>query len=299
MNEVPICNSYQEMSCIDAENFWSLLSPQNSLKKAPSKFIYRGQRDSSWELLPSILRQDTKNTARRVWGKKDITCDEQVFTELSTLQHFVEQCDLQGLSIPNDSREFREKHLNTQTANFYFKSPNNWPNTSLFEIMGLAQHHGIETRLLDWTKRSYVAAYFAAASALEIRNNRNEDKKMVVWALDIECIHLFQNISIIKVPGSTSKNLAAQAGVFTLHRHTGGRGQIFNPVPLESEFNKCPEIQLFKITVPVNAAKDILMFCEQYGVTASTLFPGYDGAARAVRDLNNRWDRSAFDNITE
>ena len=41
-----------------------------------------------------------------------------------------------------------------------------WPPQSLWSLLGLAQHYGVPTRLLDWSHRSLPAAYFAAASAL-------------------------------------------------------------------------------------------------------------------------------------
>lgn len=281
---------FVEKKCTDLNEFWELLSPQKLLKRDPSNFIYRGQRDSSWGLIPSILREED-NPANRISGSMRVTCEDQVFAELRILEHFVEQCDSLGLNIIKDSIEFREKNLSTQNAGIYFKKPVDWPNKNLLEILALAQHHGVPTRLLDWSKRSYVAAYFAASSALENRKKWKPDDSLAVWALDIERINLYRNISIIRVPGSTSKNLAAQTGIFTLHRQEGMRGQLFEFTPIETEFARLSETPLFKITIPVSESKGVLELCKLFGVTASTLIPGFDGAAKATLDSMNCWEQ--------
>lgn len=284
--------AFIEEECEKIDDFWSFLSPLKPLKPRPSNFIFRGQRNSNWELIPSILREGPNNPAKRIWGSLGVTSDNQIFAELTILEHFVRQCDALGLTILYDSVDLRQRHLNTQDADKFYLNPTEWPNKNLLEIMAVAQHHGVPTRLLDWTKRSFVAAYFAASSALENKHDWKEGERLAVWALDIETINLYKNISIIRVPGSASKNLAAQAGVFSLHRQEGERGKFFNLVPMEREFTSLPNTPLYKITLPVTESKSILERCELYGVTASSLFPSFDGAAKAVKDSINCWDKS-------
>ena len=281
-----------ETDCV--EEFWELLSPQKPLVAHPSQFIYRGQRDANWHLIPSILRENAPSTIIR--RERNLTINQQIITEITILEKFVNQCDLLGLKIANDSPELRA-NLNPQLypTNKFDSSSSEWPNEKLIELMALAQHHGLPTHLLDWSKRSYVAAYFAASAALAHPITGNNDSKIAVWALNIEKINLYNNIDIIKVPGSTSSNLAAQSGLFTVLKLPIGSGDLFPQRPLEDEFSLYPNTPLWKITLPVKETTKVLELCELYGVSASTLFPGFDGVAKAVKDwinqcrfLNNR-----------
>lgn len=283
--------AFEERTCSEAEEFWEVLSPIDPLGMQHDSFIYRGQWDSDWGLMPSILRQDDSNPVRRMMGNS-VSCDYQVYAEMRILERFADHCNSMGLHYPDDTLQFQKKGLRIRAADGFFQSPPKWPNERHHDIMALAQHHGIPTRLLDWSKRSYVAAYFAASSALNNKHKWKSDSCIAVWALDIERIALYQNVTIVNVPGSSSINLAAQAGVFTLHKQTGERGQAFCPRPMETEFSSLANTPLYKITVPVSESKSIIGLCELYGVTASTLFPGYDGAATAVFNDMNCWEES-------
>ncbi|KXI24615.1 FRG domain-containing protein [Photobacterium sanguinicancri] len=231
--------------------------------------------------MPNVHR----NTDRlKFKWRETIKGDELIFSELRILENFMSYCDRLGLPIINDSTELRSLHINSQTADRYYINPSEWPNPKAIELMALAQHHGVPTRLLDWSKRSFVAAYFAATTAISNKNEWKNDSKLAIWALNIDSLALYPNISLVKVPGSTSAHLAAQAGVFTLCRQSACRNEDFSPTPLEDEFKNVPETPLLKITLPVTEATELFRLCKLYDITAASLFPSFDGAAKAVMD---------------
>ena len=267
--------------CKTLDEFWDCVSPIGEMFNAPgSSFIYRGQSNSAWELIPKVFRKEV--LAKYKTGMMSLLNDHpgQFFFEWVLLSSFIHYCDSKGLSIPNDSMEFRTYFHQNNITNLHAINNQSWPQDSVIPLMALAQHHGIPTRLLDWSNNPYVACYFAAASA--IGEDFKNDDNIALFAVNLNAINCIGGLKHVRVPGSTSSNLSSQGGSFILVDNHGSRGELFtSDVSLESKLQDGRSI-LKKIMLPKALAGDLLFRCDKFGFSAASIFPGYDGAAQAV-----------------
>lgn len=284
---------FELKECQTAEELWKLLCPTNELFKPPCQLIYRGVFDRAPNgdpifLLPSVLRNEQRNRLQ-LGGLENTKADNVVFNEARQVQYFCNCCDASGLQIPGDSPEFREKVLSPRNMERYYHGRKPWPGGELDVVIAMAQHHGVPTRFLDWSRVSFVAAFFAASSSLALYDTWQEGDKLAVWVLNRECIGLYQEkIRIAEVPGGISPHLSAQSGLFTVPLHDGTQGKTAGESQsLESIFGNLPNTPLLKITLPVEESVRLMVLCKKAGYNGSRLFPTLDGAGRAVQDNMN------------
>jgi FRG domain len=201
------------------------------------RFLFRGQGSAAWHLESSFDR----------WFKGDRLKKNQVADRLIELF----QSEAEGLSIERDIWSDQRRRL------------------------ALAQHHGVPTRLVDWTESPYVAAFFAFGSGL---SSGKEDTQVAIWCLDTTSAAWAgqAGVEIINVPSYDNDRLRNQLGWFT-----------FLTAPystLEQHVSFCPDAQqaLRKFTIPVTEARMALSDLEMMGMSYSKIFPGLDGCARTA-----------------
>lgn len=158
-----------------------------------------------------------------------------------------------------------------------------------WDLLALAQHHGLATRLLDWTRNPLAALYFAVASP-----PTPEQGPGVVW-----CFRPRKRDRVVELDGETpfgqrrmrcfvpttvSDRIRAQQGWFTVHCPAkGGTGF----VAMQTDRRLRSRMQ--KIVIAHSDFADIRYYLDHFGVNRASMFPDLDGLCEYIT-----WSHTRF-----
>ncbi len=164
-----------------------------------------------------------------------------------------------------------------------------------WDFLALAQHHGLPTRLLDWTFSSLAALWFATWNSAASRGDQTSEQDGVVWALCAETNDFRldtgsagpldnKSRTLIFRPKIVSRRIAAQSGVFTVHKLM--HNKYFIPLERNSRYKD----RLVKLIVPVGAFPALRAELNMHGTNAATLFPDLDGLCAYLSGRYTKFD---------
>ena len=197
--------------------------------------LLRGHRCGGWRLAPKLARLDLRPTRHYRDAERHL------------VERFKAQC------LPHLQRELRDE----------------------WDVLALAQHHGLATRLLDWTSNPLVALWFAvrepamghAPGSVHIFVADDDDfaDKASGEPYGVPRTLFFR-------PSHLTQRIVVQDGWFSVHKYNT-RTRRFSTL----EKVKAYQTRVGSIVIPNDLFPRLRAELAQVGITYASMFPGLDG----------------------
>jgi hypothetical protein len=186
-----------------------------------------------------------------------------------------------------------------------YAEPGSIPADTIWVRLSVAQHHGLPTRVLDWTVSPKVAVHFATAE------EEHYDKDAAIWCIDVakarsllpnklgnvlkqEYAFLFSVEMLEFIKTLSDFDSLAKRGNFvlffeppSLDARIVNQGAIMSVMPgatlVLSEFLKNHPGIYRRVIIPKELKWEVRDKLDQDNVTERMLFPGLDGLSRWLK----------------
>jgi hypothetical protein len=203
-----------------------------------SNWIFRGVEDETYELIPRV-------------GRPDSSKDLDSGSDLGYSADFEKRC------IARFKREARP-HMVIE------------PRSDL-DWLSIAQHHGLPTRLLDWTDSPLVAAYFALRAGGFVNK---QSKNAAIYGVPCpQVVNTDEELSgssadvVAYFPQHLTPRITVQRGLFTYHRVPD---RVYRP------------LEILKWVIPSKMCFTLKVILNKCGLNEASMFPDLDGVANHV-----------------
>lgn len=263
--------------------------PKNPTQKL---FLFRGQGNAEYKLLPTILRQSSAKE----------------YGSLPTYLSYSNEKNITHAFIQEAMAYEHEEPMNERNA---------------WKWVSLAQHYGAPTRLLDWSGNPLVSLYFACVS--------NADKDADIWILHrrryqdffLDDNSYLQNATkgsllhrlimdntatnelpehpFILRPEYFDNRMSAQSSYFMVWGTKAnsledmlGDQHCCSITDTNFGDSKHKDKILFRLGIDHSKKKSLIRQLDQAGINAKTLFPGLDGIGKYIEETY-RFDLLEYD----
>ena len=153
------------------------------------------------------------------------------------------------------------------------------PITDPWEWLAVAQHHGLPTRLLDWSTNPLVALWFAVCE------EPRKGKHGIVWAFKTPAdSHVkpadepFTGASTkIFRPNHFTRRIIVQSGWFTCHKYLADK-DCFIPLNRNTRYQK----GIRKLQIDSEFFHRLRWELDRCGINYSSMFPDLEGLCRKI-----------------